>query len=86
MLGRNSTNLAVYIKIKRAAELCWPKYGHWLMKASSVWCAAGGGGVHYTPITLSPPLAKRRGRYQGRTSLGREQTQGCLLSWASQGL
>ena len=43
----------------------------------------GEGGVHYIPITLSPSMAKRRGRYQGRTSLGREQTQGCLLSWAS---
>lgn len=54
------------------------------MKASSVWCAVGGGGgFHYIPITLSPSMAKRRGRYQGRTSLGREQTQGCLLSWAS---
>ena len=27
MLGRNSTNLAVYIKIRRTAELYWPKFG-----------------------------------------------------------
>lgn len=61
MLGRNPTNLAVYIKIKRAAELCWLMQGDWLMKASSVWCAVGKrveGWVHYIPITLSPLMAK----------------------------
>lgn len=50
MLGGNSTNLAVYIKIKGAAELCWLKQedgADWLLKASGVWCVAkvGGGGV-----------------------------------------
>lgn len=30
MLPRNSTNLAVYRKIKRVAELCWPRRTGWL--------------------------------------------------------
>lgn len=41
MLGSNPTDLAVYIKIKRATELCRPTEGDWLMKASSVWRVVG---------------------------------------------
>ena len=89
MLGRNSTNLAVYIyKDQTRAGIVLAKVGGggtgWLagegsqcMVCSRVCvcvCERGGGGG-YSPITLGPLMAKRRGRYRGRTSLGKEQTQ-----------
>lgn len=79
----------VYIRIKHMSELCQPAWGDWLVKASSV-CVWWLKSVCVLRGSLYPnysaPWWQTRGRYQGKTSLGRAQTQECLLSWALQGL